>query len=144
MHVTPLSRPFHLTSMDGSDNFVHQLAIKLSRVLNIVIPNDLLAQRVIEIAKNDPLDDFIKGILVGFRDWQLLTLLLQRQRLLASSRTLFLLNCMPIFCRMLSRRKPALTRSRCKGLQFMTVMFCNRSPRGLAVLRVRMWCVAEF
>jgi hypothetical protein len=61
--------------MDGSDDFVHQLAIKLSRVLNIVIPNDLLAQRVIDIAKNEPLDDFIKGILVGFRDLLPLTLL---------------------------------------------------------------------
>ena len=64
-----------MSSMDGSDDFVHQLAIKLSRVLNIVNPNDLLAQRVIDIAKNDSLDDFIKGILVSFRDLLSLTLL---------------------------------------------------------------------
>ncbi|KAF8736643.1 hypothetical protein AX14_014214 [Amanita brunnescens Koide BX004] len=50
-----------MATNDGSDNFVHQLAIKLSRVLNIVNPNDLLAQRVIDIAKNNPLDDFTKA-----------------------------------------------------------------------------------
>jgi hypothetical protein len=64
-----------MATNDGSDNFVHQLAIKLSRVLNIVNPNDLLAQRVIDIAKNNPLDDFTKGMLLSFYDLLPLTLL---------------------------------------------------------------------
>jgi pre-mRNA-splicing factor ATP-dependent RNA helicase DHX38/PRP16 len=43
------------------DDFTHQLAIKLSRALNIINPNDLLAQRVTDIAKTNSVDDFIKG-----------------------------------------------------------------------------------
>lgn len=50
------------TAGHANDEFIHQLAIKLSRVLNIVNPNDLLAQRVVDIAKTNPLDDFTKGI----------------------------------------------------------------------------------
>ncbi|KAF8350297.1 P-loop containing nucleoside triphosphate hydrolase protein [Amanita rubescens] len=46
---------------EGADDFVHQLAIKLSRVLNIVNPNDLLARTVIDIAKNGSLEDFTKA-----------------------------------------------------------------------------------
>jgi pre-mRNA-splicing factor ATP-dependent RNA helicase DHX38/PRP16 len=44
-----------------TDNFIHQLAIKLSRALNIINPNDLLAQRVTDIAKTNTLEGFTKG-----------------------------------------------------------------------------------
>lgn len=47
-------------SHDGSD-FTHQLAIKLSRALNIINPNDLLAQRVTDIAKTNTVEGFTKG-----------------------------------------------------------------------------------
>ncbi|KAF8624805.1 hypothetical protein AX15_005694 [Amanita polypyramis BW_CC] len=50
-----------MASNEGTEGFVHQLAIKLSRVLNIVNPNDLLAQRVIEIANINSLEDFSKA-----------------------------------------------------------------------------------
>ncbi|CAL1697253.1 unnamed protein product [Somion occarium] len=40
------------------DAFTHELAIKLSRALNLVNPNDLLARRVQDIAKNNTLDSF--------------------------------------------------------------------------------------
>ena len=50
------------TSDSASDEFIHQLAIKLSRALNIIVPNDLLAQRVSDIAKTNSLDDFTKGV----------------------------------------------------------------------------------
>jgi pre-mRNA-splicing factor ATP-dependent RNA helicase DHX38/PRP16 len=43
------------------DPFVHNIAIKLSRALNIVNPNDLLATRVINIVKSNTPDGFIKG-----------------------------------------------------------------------------------
>lgn len=45
----------------NESDFNHQLAIKLSRVLNIVNPNDLLAQRVTDIAKTNTVDNFTKG-----------------------------------------------------------------------------------
>ncbi|TFY71222.1 hypothetical protein EVG20_g1786 [Dentipellis fragilis] len=44
------------------DHFNHQLAIKLSRALNLVNPNDLLATRVTDIAKTNSEEGFIKGI----------------------------------------------------------------------------------
>ncbi|GAW02727.1 pre-mrna splicing factor [Lentinula edodes] len=47
-----------MTSTDGND-FTHRLAIKLSRALNTINPNDLLARRVTDIAKTSPLDGFI-------------------------------------------------------------------------------------
>ncbi|KAF8640918.1 hypothetical protein AX17_000566 [Amanita inopinata Kibby_2008] len=50
-----------VSSNENADSFVHQLAIKLSRALNIVNPNDLLAQRVIEIARTNAIDDFAKA-----------------------------------------------------------------------------------
>lgn len=130
------------TNEEGADDFVHQLAIKLSRVLNLVNPNDLLSRRVIEIAKNNSLEEFINGVFASFLK-RLFLIPLQRQRLLASLKTLFLLNCMPIFCRMLSRRKLALPRNPCRGLLFMIVMFCNQNPQGLAALHVGMWYVVE-
>ena len=44
-----------------TDEFTHQLAIKLSRALNIVNPNDLLAKRVQDIARTNTVDGFITG-----------------------------------------------------------------------------------
>ncbi|PCH33035.1 pre-mRNA splicing factor [Wolfiporia cocos MD-104 SS10] len=44
-----------------ADDFTHQLAIKLSRALNIVNPNDLLARRVQDIAKTNTLEGFISA-----------------------------------------------------------------------------------
>ncbi|KAF8224025.1 hypothetical protein L208DRAFT_1313634 [Tricholoma matsutake] len=49
------------SSSHADDGFIHQLAIKLSRALNTVNPNDLLAQRVTDIAKTNSLDDFTKA-----------------------------------------------------------------------------------
>ncbi|GAB1526013.1 Helicase associated domain (HA2) [Rhizoctonia solani] len=53
----------HEKSPDSSevDPFVHNIAIKLSRALNIVNPNDLLATRVINIVKSNSPDGFIKA-----------------------------------------------------------------------------------
>ncbi len=47
--------------MDGVDEFTHNVAIKISRVMNTLNPNDLLARRVIDIAKNNSADGFIKA-----------------------------------------------------------------------------------
>ena len=41
--------------------YTHQLAIKLSQALNNLTPNDLLAQRVTEIAKSHDAEGFMKG-----------------------------------------------------------------------------------
>ncbi|KIJ45233.1 hypothetical protein M422DRAFT_227959 [Sphaerobolus stellatus SS14] len=50
------------TSTNGEvDEFTHNIAIKLSRAINIVNPNDLLAKRVIDIAKNNSEEGFIKA-----------------------------------------------------------------------------------
>jgi hypothetical protein len=47
---------------DKDKEFVHSIAIKLSRVMNNPVPNDLLAQNVIAMAKsNDTAAGFIKG-----------------------------------------------------------------------------------
>ena len=47
---------------DSHDVFVHEIAIKLSRALNLINPNDLLARRVIDIARNnDELNRFTQG-----------------------------------------------------------------------------------
>ncbi|KAJ3499894.1 hypothetical protein NLJ89_g10030 [Agrocybe chaxingu] len=43
------------------DDFNHQIAIKLSRALNTLNPNDLLAQRVIDIAKTNSEAGFISA-----------------------------------------------------------------------------------
>ncbi|KAI0935709.1 hypothetical protein AcV5_004052 [Taiwanofungus camphoratus] len=45
----------------AEDEFSHQLAIKLSRALNLVNPNDLFARRVQDIAKTNTLDGFISA-----------------------------------------------------------------------------------
>lgn len=54
-----------LTTMVASegapDDFNHQLAIKLSRAMNIMNPNDLLAHRVRDIAKTNTMEGFIVG-----------------------------------------------------------------------------------
>jgi pre-mRNA-splicing factor ATP-dependent RNA helicase DHX38/PRP16 len=51
-----------MTSAAGIDDFTHQLAVKLSRVLNIVNPNDLLARTVINLARTHPPEGFAKGV----------------------------------------------------------------------------------
>ncbi|TDL14984.1 hypothetical protein BD410DRAFT_856987 [Rickenella mellea] len=43
------------------ETFIHELAIKLSRALNIINPNDLLARRVVDLAKNNSVDGFIQA-----------------------------------------------------------------------------------
>ena len=44
------------------NDFVHQIAIELSRALNLLNPNDLLAKRVIQVAKDHKdVETFIKG-----------------------------------------------------------------------------------
>jgi len=47
--------------MDGVDEFTHNVAIKISRVMNTLNPNDLLARRVIDIAKNNSEDGFTQA-----------------------------------------------------------------------------------
>ncbi|KAI0770981.1 P-loop containing nucleoside triphosphate hydrolase protein [Trametes elegans] len=47
------------STSNGTDDFTHQIAIQLSRALNLVNPNDLLAQRVQDIAKTNTVDGFI-------------------------------------------------------------------------------------
>ncbi|KAF9513871.1 hypothetical protein BS47DRAFT_1295708 [Hydnum rufescens UP504] len=44
-------------ALNQHDEFVHNIAIKLSRALNTLNPNDLLARRVIDIAKGSAQDD---------------------------------------------------------------------------------------
>ncbi len=44
------------------DEFTHQIAIRLSRALNIINPNDLLAQTAIDIAKTTTQDGFMTGM----------------------------------------------------------------------------------
>lgn len=48
-------------SSNTDDGFKHQVAIQLSRALNLVNPNDLLAERVIDIAKTNSAEGFAKG-----------------------------------------------------------------------------------
>jgi pre-mRNA-splicing factor ATP-dependent RNA helicase DHX38/PRP16 len=43
------------------DDFVHHIAIKVSRELNTINPNDLLARRVIDIATDKTLSAFTSG-----------------------------------------------------------------------------------
>ncbi|EKM60346.1 uncharacterized protein PHACADRAFT_83024 [Phanerochaete carnosa HHB-10118-sp] len=45
----------------GEDAFTHNLAVKLSRALNLINPNDLLAHRVQDIAKTNTLEGFISA-----------------------------------------------------------------------------------
>jgi pre-mRNA-splicing factor ATP-dependent RNA helicase DHX38/PRP16 len=39
--------------VNGDDDFVHQIAIEMSRVMNSINPNDLLAKRIIDIARGN-------------------------------------------------------------------------------------------
>ncbi|KAG1777266.1 pre-mRNA splicing factor [Suillus placidus] len=48
-------------SPNADDGFKHQVAIQLSRALNLVNPNDLLAERVIDIAKTNSVEGFAKA-----------------------------------------------------------------------------------
>ncbi|KAG2069860.1 P-loop containing nucleoside triphosphate hydrolase protein [Suillus decipiens] len=48
-------------SPNADDGFKHQIAIQLSRALNLVNPNDLLAERVIDIAKTNSAEGFAKA-----------------------------------------------------------------------------------
>ena len=50
-------------SGDQQNEFIHKIAIKLSRAINSINPNDLFARRVIDIAKNSANDvqQFING-----------------------------------------------------------------------------------
>lgn len=58
------SSPLNENSANAkNEEFNHQLAIKLSRALNIVNPNDLLAKRVSDLAKQHDVDGFRKGII---------------------------------------------------------------------------------
>ncbi|KAG6919467.1 hypothetical protein DXG01_005726 [Tephrocybe rancida] len=51
-----------MAAVEGQENpFKHQLAIKLSRALNTINPNDQLALRVIDIAKTNSLEGFTKA-----------------------------------------------------------------------------------
>ncbi|KLO14565.1 P-loop containing nucleoside triphosphate hydrolase protein [Schizopora paradoxa] len=49
------------TKQSAHDAFVHEVAVKLSRALNIINPNDLLARNVIDIAKTNNVEGFIKA-----------------------------------------------------------------------------------
>ncbi|KAM5542240.1 hypothetical protein V8D89_004113 [Ganoderma adspersum] len=49
------------SSPNGEDEFVHRVAIQLSRAMNLVNPNDLLARRVQDIAKNNSVDGFVEA-----------------------------------------------------------------------------------
>jgi hypothetical protein len=57
----PNKKRFGPSVMDGVDEFTHNVAIKISRVMNSLNPNDLLARRVIDIAKNNSADGFIQA-----------------------------------------------------------------------------------
>lgn len=61
-----MSSPPNRKPVDApKDDFKHNLAIKLSRALNTVNPNDLLAQRVTDLALQHDLEGFSKGIVVN-------------------------------------------------------------------------------
>jgi len=50
----------------SSDDFVHDIAIDISRALNLTNPNDLIAKKVIQFAEtNKDFDKFSKGKLLG-------------------------------------------------------------------------------
>ena len=45
-----------------NNDFVHKIAIELSRAVNLLNPNDLLAKSVIQVAKDHKsVETFIKG-----------------------------------------------------------------------------------
>ena len=65
-HCTEATEDSNVHFMASASNdkniFVHQVAIKLSRQLNTINPNDLLAERVIDIAKTKTAEDFTTGV----------------------------------------------------------------------------------
>jgi hypothetical protein len=73
---------------DKTDGFNHQLAIKLSRALNTINPNDLLAQRVVDIAKTNTLEGFTKGMFCCNRLYNV-SIFVQRRGRSASLKSLF-------------------------------------------------------
>ena len=105
------------------DDFTHTLAIKLSRALNIVNPNDLLARRVIDIAKTNTVDGFATGKHRTLFDDLAVLDVFQRPNHLASSRIHFCSNSTPKSSRTSSRKNPALSHSQCRELWCTTVRF---------------------
>lgn len=55
-----------MASEEHVDEFNHQIAIKLSRAANTLNPNDLLAQRVTDLAKQHNLEGFVKGAWLNY------------------------------------------------------------------------------
>jgi len=45
----------------ANEEYVHNVAIKLSRAMNLPVANDLLARRVIEMATSNSTAGFIQG-----------------------------------------------------------------------------------
>ena len=50
-----------MASPNDNNDFKHQVATKLSRALNTVNPNDPLAERVMDIAKSNVVENFMNG-----------------------------------------------------------------------------------
>jgi hypothetical protein len=51
-----------MSQSSENNDFVHKIAIELSRAVNLLNPNDLLAKRVIQVAKDHKnVETFIKG-----------------------------------------------------------------------------------
>jgi hypothetical protein len=112
--------PLLMTSPnDGHDEFKHQVAIKLSRALNTLNPNDLLAQRVIDIAKTNSTEGFIAGAHVHpFVYFQIIIYeFFQRLRLLASLKIYSCRSSMQKSCCMQSRKLQVSRLIRLKGSQ---------------------------
>jgi len=115
----------------GRNEFNHQVAIKLSRALNTLNPNDLLAQRVIDIAKTNSIDGFIAGThthpFVYFPGIKSLNYeLLQRLRLLASLKIHSCRSSMQKSCCMQSRKPQVSRLIPLKESQLSTVMSWNQ------------------
>jgi len=118
----------------ANDDFIHQLAIKLSRALNIVNPNDLLAQRVTDIAKTNSLDDFTNGICSASRHLVIDTdKYPQRLERLESLRIRFSQNYTRKYYCMQNRSPLVFLRIQSKVLLSMTATFWNLSRLGQAV-----------
>ena len=106
------------TEANGEDDFTHHIAIQLSRALNLVNPNDLLARRVQDIAKTNTVDGFIAGVwymqsVVGRST--LNVCIYQRRSLSASSKIPSYQNSMQRSCRMRSRRPLEMHPNLCKA-----------------------------
>ena len=65
-----------MASPTTEDDFTHHIAIQLSRALNLVNPNDLLARRVQDIAKTNTVDGFLSGVYRASEWWTMLTRIL--------------------------------------------------------------------